>query len=222
MKRILDIQTPVSLDIAEFVDEVAKRDDFDAVMVEERGGASALMVAKKIREAAAKEVYLKIACCDRNRIALRSELVTAASTGLLNLVLVDGVHPIHTPFPDAKPVFDLDALGLLRLLRGESPGLDADITSLLSSLSWRIGVAVGGITTADIVRAKSFLATGIDLLFVPTVTGVSALKKLTDVPIILMVSEEDGRDLAELVREAESAGAEGVSVTARMCRVESA
>ena len=221
MKRILDIQTPISFDIDEFADRLKRLDDFDAVIIEECGGLSATAIANKIIEDTGKEVFLKIACRDRNRIALRSQLLTAASTGLMNLVLIDGTHPIHTPFPDAKPVYDLDALGLLRMIRGEPPGFGDGAGPLLSSLSWQIGVTVGGNTSADIARVKSFLATGIDLLFVSSVKSVSLLRNLTDKPIVLSVIEEEGRNLLELIHVAESAGADGVSVIVQACSMES-
>jgi hypothetical protein len=162
-----------------------------------------------------------ISCRDHNRIALHSHLLTCAAVGLLNLVLVDGTHPIQTPFPDAKPVYDLDALGLLCLIRGKGLNSNVESRSLLSSFSWRIGVHVGGNTSADLARANAFLAIGIDLLFVSSVESISSLRKLTDKPIFLSVGEEERTELEEIMRQAESAGAQGVNVIARAGSMES-
>jgi 5,10-methylenetetrahydrofolate reductase len=221
MKKILDIRTPLSFDIDEFVEGLRGLDGFDAVMIEECGGLSVTAVAKKILENSDKPIFLKIACGNRNRIALHSQLATAAANGLMNLVLVDGIHPAHTPFPDAKPVYDLDALGLLRMIRGNFPGFDVGAGPLLSSLSWRIGINIGGSTSADIARAKRFIEAGADLFFTSSPNNVPRLRSLTDKPIFVSIIERGNLDLPELLREAESAGADGINLIAETFDLES-
>jgi methylenetetrahydrofolate reductase (NADPH) len=67
--------------------------------------------------AAGVEPIMQLTCRDRNRIALQSELLSAAAMGIPNVLLMTGDHPRHGDHADAKPVFDLDSHGLLRVAR---------------------------------------------------------------------------------------------------------
>jgi methylenetetrahydrofolate reductase (NADPH) len=82
--------------------------------------AAALLVEQGL------EPILQLTCRDRNRIALQSDLLSAAASGVRNLLMIRGDDPSAGDQPDAKPVFDLDPrqlLGTARLLRdtGELP-----------------------------------------------------------------------------------------------------
>jgi methylenetetrahydrofolate reductase (NADPH) len=70
--------------------------------------ASAILIENGI------DPVLQLTCRDRNRIALQSALLAAATVGVRNLLALRGDNPEAGDQPDAKPVFDLDARGLLR------------------------------------------------------------------------------------------------------------
>jgi len=57
---------------------------------------------------------LQLTCRDRNRIALQSQLVGAAASGISNVLILTGDDPKAGDQPDAKPVFDLDSSALMR------------------------------------------------------------------------------------------------------------
>jgi methylenetetrahydrofolate reductase (NADH) len=61
------------------------------------------------------EPIMQLTCRDRNRIALQSELLSAAALGVHNVLIMTGDHPRHGDHSDAKPVFDLDSSQLLRV-----------------------------------------------------------------------------------------------------------
>jgi methylenetetrahydrofolate reductase (NADPH) len=63
------------------------------------------------------EPILQLTCRDRNRIALQSDLISAAATGVHNLLILRGDDPSAGDQPAAKPVFDLDARQLLETAR---------------------------------------------------------------------------------------------------------
>lgn len=68
------------------------------------------------------EPVMQLTCRDRNRIALQSDLISAATLGIPNVLLLSGDHPVHGDHADAKPVFDLDSVQLVwtaRTLRDE-------------------------------------------------------------------------------------------------------
>jgi methylenetetrahydrofolate reductase (NADPH) len=68
------------------------------------------------------EPVMQLTCRDRNRIALQSDLIAAATLGIPNVLLLTGDHPVYGDHPEAKPVFDLDSVqltGVARALRDE-------------------------------------------------------------------------------------------------------
>jgi len=63
------------------------------------------------------EPILQMACRDRNRLALESDLLGALALGVRNLLVLTGDDPKAGNQPEAKPVFDLDSRALLALAR---------------------------------------------------------------------------------------------------------
>ncbi len=59
------------------------------------------------------EPVMQLTCRDRNRIALQSDLLSAAALGIPNVLLLTGDHPTFGDHVDAKPVFDLDSIQLV-------------------------------------------------------------------------------------------------------------
>ena len=96
------------------------RDWVDAVNITDNQSAAVRLssLAGSITAlAAGVEPIMQLTCRDRNRIALQSELLSAAAMGVPNVLLMTGDHPRHGDHADAKPVFDLDSLELLRVAR---------------------------------------------------------------------------------------------------------
>ena len=63
------------------------------------------------------EPVMQMTCRDRNRIALQSDLLGASALGIRNVLVMTGDHPKFGDHPGAKPVFDLDSVQLLWILR---------------------------------------------------------------------------------------------------------
>ena len=66
----------------------------------------------------------QLTCRDRNRIALQSDLLSAAYFGIENLLLLTGDHTRMGDNPQAKPVFDLDSVSLLHAVSQLEKGVD--------------------------------------------------------------------------------------------------
>lgn len=60
------------------------------------------------------EPVFQITCRDRNRLALQSDLLSAYVLGVRNVLCLTGDHTFLGDHPEAKPVFDLDAVSLLK------------------------------------------------------------------------------------------------------------
>jgi methylenetetrahydrofolate reductase (NADPH) len=63
------------------------------------------------------EPILQLACRDRNRLALQADILGAAALGVRNLVAMTGDDVTAGDHPEAKPIYDLDAMHLLRIAR---------------------------------------------------------------------------------------------------------
>jgi len=70
------------------------------------------------------EPIFQLTCRDRNRIALQSDLLSAAWFGIDNLLLLTGDHTRLGDTPQAKPVFDLDSVSLIHAVSRLEQGFD--------------------------------------------------------------------------------------------------
>ncbi len=78
---------------------------------------SGLAASHIIQEQTGVEVIFQLTCRDRNRLALVSDVLGAAALGIRNVLALTGDHPTLGDNPDAKPVYDLDSVHLVRLIR---------------------------------------------------------------------------------------------------------
>lgn len=65
-----------------------------------------LAMCKVLKDAGMNPIF-QLACRDRNRIALESDLLSAAMLGIDNILCLTGDHTKMGDHPQAKPVFDL-------------------------------------------------------------------------------------------------------------------
>lgn len=63
------------------------------------------------------EPIMQMVCRDRNRIALQSDILGAASLGIENILCLSGDHQSFGTQPDAKNVFDVDSTQELMMFR---------------------------------------------------------------------------------------------------------
>lgn len=67
---------------------------------------------------------LQLTCRDRNRLALQSDLLGAASLGIMNVLALTGDHISVGDHPQAKGVFDLESVQLLKVISALNSGTD--------------------------------------------------------------------------------------------------
>ena len=82
-----------------------------------------LAVCKVLKDAGLTPIY-QLTCRDRNRIALQSDLLSAAMFGIENILCLTGDHTRLGDHPGAKPVFDLDSVSLLHTVCQLESGAD--------------------------------------------------------------------------------------------------
>jgi len=104
--------------MASVVDAVNVTDSQSAVM---RLGSIA--VSRLLKDAGIEPVF-QLTCRDRNRIALQSDLLSAAALGIENVLCITGDHTVLGDHAEAKKVFDLDSVQLLAAAKGLCEGQD--------------------------------------------------------------------------------------------------
>ncbi|MBF2014505.1 MAG: methylenetetrahydrofolate reductase [Rivularia sp. T60_A2020_040] len=72
------------------------------------------------------EPICQMACRDRNRIGLQSDLMGAHALGIRNILALTGDPVKAGDHPDAKSVFDLESVRLLQLIGKLNNGLDSN------------------------------------------------------------------------------------------------
>ncbi|HEV2280059.1 MAG TPA: bifunctional homocysteine S-methyltransferase/methylenetetrahydrofolate reductase [Acidobacteriaceae bacterium] len=107
--------------------------------------ASARMSAQslciQIQQKTGIETVLHYTCRDRNVLSIQSDLLGAASIGLRNILCLTGDPPKLGNYPDATAVYDVDAIGLVNMVRQLNHGLDIGGNPIGASTGFTIAVA---------------------------------------------------------------------------------
>lgn len=77
--------------------------------------ASGLGLCIKLKQAGVEPI-LQMTGRDRNRMAIMGDILSAASFGIDTMLALTGDHPVVGDCGEAKPVYDLDSVGILKML----------------------------------------------------------------------------------------------------------
>jgi homocysteine S-methyltransferase len=117
----------------------------DAINVPDAPRASARMSAGslcvQIQQHVGIETVLHFTCRDRNTLGLQGDLLGASSIGVRNILCLTGDPPKLGNYPDATAVFDVDAIGLVKIVRDLNHGLDIGKNPIGASTGFTISVA---------------------------------------------------------------------------------
>lgn len=100
-----------------------------------------LAVCRLLKEREIESIF-QMTCRDRNRIALQSDLLSAAALGIQNVLCLTGDYVSLGDHPDAKPVFDLDSVSLLYTAKQMMEGHDLSGAELTGNPDFCLGAVV--------------------------------------------------------------------------------
>jgi len=100
-----------------------------------------LAVSARLIEQGLEPIY-QLTCRDRNRLALQSDLLSAWALGIENVLCLTGDHPILGDHTEAKPVYDLDSVQLLKAASSLNHGYDMAGHELESVPGFFLGAVV--------------------------------------------------------------------------------
>jgi homocysteine S-methyltransferase len=126
----------------------------DAINIPDSPRASARMsnqaLSLIVQQQVGIEAVLHYTCRDRNVLGIQSDLLGAAATGIRNLICITGDPPKMGNYPDATAVFDVDAIGLVNIVKSLNRGLDIGGNPIGEGTSFVIGVGANpGISNLD-------------------------------------------------------------------------
>jgi len=142
----VEILPPRGVDASREIDGARRcaENGIDCINVPDGPRASARMSAQVtcqlIQREAGIEAVNHFCCRDRNILGIQSELLGAHSAGVRNLICITGDPPRMGAYPDATAVFDVDAIGLVNIVRNLNHGLDIGGNPMGSQTALLIGV----------------------------------------------------------------------------------
>jgi homocysteine S-methyltransferase len=124
----------------------AKEVGIDAINIPDGPRASSrvstLVTAIMIEQKTGLETILHYTCRDRNLISMQADLLGAQTIGLRNILCITGDPPKLGDYPDATGVFDVDSIGLTRMIYRLNRGFDISGKPIGSPTSFSHGVGV--------------------------------------------------------------------------------
>jgi 5,10-methylenetetrahydrofolate reductase len=120
------------------------------------------------------ETVFTLSCGDRNRLALQSDLLSASALGLDNVLILQGDSPSIGDHYEAKPVFDLDVLGLLGAVKGLQEGHDLAGNELEGKPQFCVGSQIPLRATSqdmdlEVAEMEKKIAQGVDFFVTSSV-----------------------------------------------------
>jgi len=123
----LELDPPLNMNIAYLLENIKKYlTQADAINITDCPLAclrmSPIALSHIIQEQLQLETIFHITCRDRNLLALKAELLGAHALGVHNILALSGDHPQMGDHPNATPVFDVDAIGLVKIIQELNQG----------------------------------------------------------------------------------------------------
>jgi methionine synthase I (cobalamin-dependent)/5,10-methylenetetrahydrofolate reductase len=141
---------------------------------------SNLAAAIRLREEVGMTPLLHLACRDRNLLGLQSEVMGLGTLGFRHVLAVTGDPAKVGDHPGATSVYDLNSLGLIKLLAGMNRGVNAVGKSLNGQTKFIIGCAFNPNALnfdSQVKKLESKLAAGAQYVMTQPVFDVALARK---------------------------------------------
>lgn len=135
----------------------------------------------------------QLTCRDRNRLALQSDLLSAAVLGVENILILTGDHPLSGDHPQAKAVYDLDSVQLLQAVKRLQSGEDMVANKLKGTPLFCVGAVVNPQADPlepELIKMEKKLEAGAEFFQTQAVYDISKFEaflkrvKIYNVPIL--------------------------------------
>jgi methylenetetrahydrofolate reductase (NADPH) len=133
-----------------FANDLVASEGIDWISITDNAGGNpqlAPLVLGRPLLYAGKEVVIHLTCKDLNRNALESEAWMLNSEGFNNILAMTGDYPVSGNDGLARPVFDIDSIGLISLLHKMNRGLDTTKSGEIAERLEKTRFCIGAVTT---------------------------------------------------------------------------
>jgi len=103
---------------------------------------SCMGLARLIQDHLGMETIIHFTSRDRNLMAIQSELLGAHALGIRNILALTGDPLRVADYPNTTGVWDVDSVGLIRVIRGMNEGQDSTGSPIGAQASFHIGAAL--------------------------------------------------------------------------------
>jgi methionine synthase I (cobalamin-dependent)/5,10-methylenetetrahydrofolate reductase len=143
---------------------------------------SCMALARLIQDHQGMETIIHFTTRDRNLMAIQAELLGAHALGIRNILALTG-DPLRVgDYPNTTGVWDIDSIGLIKVLRGLNEGHDAVDSSLGAKASFHIGCALNlnmtdEETDREIEKYQRKLEAGADFIMTQPIYDIAPLER---------------------------------------------
>ena len=126
----VEMDLPRGLNVGKVIEGARSLKEKGADLIDISDGARArlrmnpLSASCLIQEQVGIEVMMHFACRDRNLLAVQADLLGAHALGVRNILAITGDPANIGDYPSATSVFDVDSVGLVRILSRFNEGID--------------------------------------------------------------------------------------------------
>lgn len=141
-----------------------------------------LVVCHLLKDKGIEPVF-QITCRDRNRLALQSDILSAYVLGIRNLLILSGDYPTLGDHPQAKPVFDLDSVQLIEVVKTLQTGKDMVGEELKGRVDFLVGAVVNPGAEPiepEIIKMEKKIKAGAEFFQTQAVYDIGLFKKFMD------------------------------------------
>jgi homocysteine S-methyltransferase len=249
----VELDPPKGADPGRIIDraQYCKENEVDAINVADGPRASARMSAQSLcvlmQGKVGIDTILHYTCRDRNLLGIQSDLLGAYALGLRNILAITGDPPKLGDYPDATAVYDVDSIGLIRIMSHLNHGCDLAGNPIGPSLGLHIGCGADPSKPdheKEIRRLEEKVRAGAEYVMTQPVYDPATVERFLtsirhlDVPVLVGIlplyshknaeflhNEVPGMSIPEDIRErmrqagsGEAAHAEGVAIAQEALR----
>ncbi len=145
---------------------------------------SPIALATLVKQSVGIEPIVHFTCRDRNLLAIQSELLGAAALGLRIILALTGDPMTPGEYPRVTTVFDVDSVGLIRILQNFNEGrnlagqpIDVQTRFIIGSSANPHADPAG----AEVERVREKIAQGATFFVTPPVYAVDVVQRFRDI-----------------------------------------